>query len=85
MRDAEGEVLEIPVANFPISPERGTHSIAFSRVFYIDRSDFRLEDSAVCVNHCYSLSLSLSLCLSLSCSFFVSCTHQWKFGRTFID
>jgi len=43
---SEGEVLQYEVPNFPASPERGSHTIFFSRVFYIDRSDFRLEDSA---------------------------------------
>lgn len=39
-------MLQYEVPNFPASPERGSHTIFFSRVFYIDRSDFRLEDSA---------------------------------------
>jgi glutaminyl-tRNA synthetase len=35
----------ITVHNHPTRPELGEHTISFSRVLYIERSDFRLEDS----------------------------------------
>jgi len=34
----------INVADFPSEPERGSHSVNFDRVVYIDRSDFREVD-----------------------------------------
>jgi len=37
------EKLEVP--NIPAKPEKGSHSIPFSKVIYIDRNDFRLHDS----------------------------------------
>ncbi|CAM9882479.1 unnamed protein product, partial [Discosporangium mesarthrocarpum] len=33
------------VANIPFAPEKGSHKITLTKVVYIDRDDFRLEDS----------------------------------------
>lgn len=41
--DDKTETFTVP--NHPYNPEMGFHSISFSKVIYIDRSDFRLEDS----------------------------------------
>lgn len=38
-------VEQISVANFPKDPSRGAHKVYLSNIVYIDRSDFRLEDS----------------------------------------
>ena len=37
----------IAVPDFPFDPSRGTHNTRISSEIYIDRSDFRLEDSDV--------------------------------------
>jgi glutaminyl-tRNA synthetase len=43
---AEGvKILNVP--DFPNDPQRGTHSVPFSKVIYIERSDFREEDIKV--------------------------------------
>lgn len=42
---AEGADEEITVPNIPGHPEKGTHKVDLSRVIYIERSDFRMEDS----------------------------------------
>lgn len=39
------EMREIP--DFPKAPERGTHQVPFTRLLYIDRSDFRDVDEKV--------------------------------------
>jgi glutaminyl-tRNA synthetase len=39
----EGKVAEVSVPNFPSEPERGTHAVPFSRVFYIERADFMVD------------------------------------------
>lgn len=40
----EGEVEEFDVPNFPNDLSKGSRRVPFSRVLYIDRSDFREED-----------------------------------------
>eukprot|EP01133_Synstelium_polycarpum_P012925 gene12925-15182_t len=42
----EGETEEVEAFNIPHKPEAGKHKVPFSRVLYIERSDFRLEDSS---------------------------------------
>ena len=42
---AEDRYDTINAPNFPADPSKGTHPIVFSRTIYIDRSDFRLQDS----------------------------------------
>ena len=41
----EDKVETISVPNHPTRPELGEHTVSFSRVVYIERSDFRVEDS----------------------------------------
>ena len=39
--------MDVVIPNFPFDPTRGTHSTKLQHEIYIDRSDFRLEDSEV--------------------------------------
>jgi len=39
------EIEELDAPNHPAKKERGTHKIFFSKVIYIEKSDFRLNDS----------------------------------------
>jgi hypothetical protein len=48
--DIEG-VKMLTVPNFPSDPKKGTHTIPFSGVIYIERSDFREEDIKVLSRH----------------------------------
>ncbi|EAL62672.1 glutamine-tRNA ligase [Dictyostelium discoideum AX4] len=41
----EDKSEEINAPNIPSKPEKGTHKIDFSRIVYIERSDFRMEDN----------------------------------------
>eukprot|EP01099_Mayorella_cantabrigiensis_P002286 TRINITY_DN2008_c0_g4_i1.p1 TRINITY_DN2008_c0_g4~~TRINITY_DN2008_c0_g4_i1.p1 ORF type:complete len:700 (-),score=166.98 TRINITY_DN2008_c0_g4_i1:163-2262(-) len=41
----EGQTEQLVIPNHPRLPEHGNHEIKFGRQFYIDRSDFRAEDS----------------------------------------
>lgn len=34
----------VSVPDFPFDPSRGSHSVPFTDIIYIDRSDFRVED-----------------------------------------
>ena len=43
--------MDINVPNFPFDPSRGTHSTKLQSEIYIDRSDFRLEDSEVHIQY----------------------------------
>mmetsp|Transcript_38374 Transcript_38374/g.66622 ORF Transcript_38374/g.66622 Transcript_38374/m.66622 type:complete len:658 (+) Transcript_38374:60-2033(+) len=40
-----GEEEELAVPDFPFAPERGAHAVRLTAEIYIDRSDFREEDS----------------------------------------
>ncbi|MES1916456.1 MAG: hypothetical protein MHM6MM_008271, partial [Cercozoa sp. M6MM] len=39
----EDHVVEIECPDFPADPSRGSHKVPLEKVFYIDRSDFRVE------------------------------------------
>ena len=40
-------MIDVESPNHPLKKELGTHKDALSRVVYLERSDFRLEDSKV--------------------------------------
>eukprot|EP01132_Coremiostelium_polycephalum_P010669 gene10669-13068_t len=40
----EDQTEDLEIANIPTLKEKGTHKVSFSKVVYIERSDFRLED-----------------------------------------
>jgi glutaminyl-tRNA synthetase len=44
-RDLAGDAANITVPDFPFDPTRGSHVLRIENEVYIDRSDFRLEDS----------------------------------------
>ena len=43
--------MTVAVPNFPFDPSRGTHFTKLQREIFIDRSDFRMEDSEVCCEY----------------------------------
>ena len=53
----------LTVPNFPADEKRGSHSISFKPVLYIEKSDFReVKRYHSHLSVCLSVSLSLSLC-----------------------
>lgn len=53
-RGAAAATKAVTVPDFPFDPTRGSHSLLVERTVYIDRSDFRLDDSAVSQNRSFS-------------------------------
>ncbi len=72
----EGQIEEVDVINNPEDPSAGTRKVAFSRVLYLERDDFREDPPKK------FFRLAPGREVRLRCAYFITCTEVVKDPQT---